>query len=201
MSLQPGCRELGGPRGAQAPFLRVMGTAGEAGTGPVTDTSPAPPQTLVATSGHGQGSRCIMDSRSRAERRETLLPGARLCPRCGSGLRTTEGPRVHTRDSPEEPHVTSAVQRQWQQHQDTHGLTPPSPAGPVTGRRARRTQHPAPPSRHRGPPSITACSSSFLPCFPHPRGRERHEESASARGCLKHLVKKTNRSFLYCLLK
>lgn len=43
------------------------------------------------------------------------------------------------------------------------GLTPPSPAGPVTGRRARRTQHPAPPSRHPGPPaSLPALPHSFL---------------------------------------
>lgn len=199
MSLQPGCRELGGPRGAQAPFLRVMGTAGEAGMGPVTDTCTTPNARghLWAWSGltlhHGQPEpgRAARDSAPQGSTMSSLWQWPE------DDRRT---PRSHARQPGRAPchlgSTTSVATAPGHSRPDTA-----QPRGPCD--RPQGPPHPAPCPALTAPgaPSITACSSSFLPCFPHPRGRERHEELASARGCLKHLVKKTNRSFFYCLLK
>lgn len=171
MSLQPGCRELGGPRGAQAPFLRVIGTAGEAGTGPVTDTCTTPNARghLWAWSGltlhHGQPEpgRAARDSAPRGSTMSSLWQWPE------DNQRT---PRSHARQPGRAPchlgSTTSVATAPGHSRPDTA-----QPRGPCD--RPQGPPHPAPCPALTAPgaPGITACSSSFLPCFPHPRGRER----------------------------
>lgn len=126
---------------------------------------------------------------SRAERRNCAPRGSTL-PSMQPWPEDDRRTRVHKRDSPEEPHVPSAVRHQRPQYRKRTRHRPPplalrSPAG------ARSAQPPAPPSRHPGDlPHVAPCSSLFMPCFLHPRGRERYEESPL--DCLKHLVKENN---------